>query len=269
MSISADSGRPVVCANCGTALGADDRFCPECGAERPAEGSSSRIGPAPPPEFASTFTTPATLGAFTGAPPFVGMALAPVGAEDGSPLLQYEVEYPERLSRLLIFVKWLLAIPHYVVLYILGILFSFVTFIAWFAILLTGRYPRSLWDFSLSYYRWSANVAAYLTLQRDEYPPFSGSESYPVRFAVEYPARLSRVLIFIKWLLVIPNVLVYAFVLIAAWLVLFLAWFAILATGRYPRGLFDFVSGTLRWGHRLNLYVNLMTDRYPPFRTGP
>ncbi len=87
--------------------------------------------------------------------------------------LTYDVEYPEELSRWLIFVKWLLAIPHIIILYALGIAASVVTFIAWFAILFTGRYPQGLYGFAVGYMRWSLRVQAYVLLMRDEYPPFS------------------------------------------------------------------------------------------------
>ncbi len=110
------------------------------------------------------------------------------------PTLQYDVAYPEHLSRGLIFVKWLLVIPHLVVLVLLGIGFSVVTVIAWFAILFTGSYPRGMWDFSMMTLRWSARVTAYTYLQRDEYPPF-GDEDYPVLFQMEYPEKLSPWLI--------------------------------------------------------------------------
>jgi hypothetical protein len=265
MNLPADSNGTVFCTNCGQKLTAEDRFCPECGTPRPA----LRLSPESPPEFTSSLTTAATLGTFTGAPPFMPMSMAPVVADSSQPLLQYEVEYPEQLSRLLIFVKWLLAIPHLLVLWVLGIAFSIVTLIAWFAILLTGRYPRGMWDFAISVMRWQANVGAYLLLQRDEYPPFSGSEPYPVRLELGYPERLSRWKIFLKWLLVLPNVFVFYFVILIGYFAVILAWFAILITGRYPRGLFDFVTGTMRWANRINAYVNLLTDAYPPFRMGP
>jgi hypothetical protein len=180
------------------------------------------------------------------------------------PLLHYDVAYPEGLSRGLIFVKWLLVIPHWIVLYFLQLATGVTTFIAWFAILFTGKYPRGLWDFALMYQRWAARVYAYLLLQRDDYPPF-GDTDYPVLYHLEYPDRLSRGLIFIKWLLVIPHLIVLVFLGIALAIVLFLSWWAILFTGRFPRGMFDFVTGVMRWGHRVNLYYLLMTDAYPPF----
>lgn len=196
------------------------------------------------------------------------MGMSMMAVEPNKPQLDFDVAYPERLSRLLIFVKWLLVIPHLIVLVFLGIAVGITSLIAWFAILFTGRYPRGMWEFGIGVYRWSANVTAYMSLMRDEYPPFSGSADYPVRFEIAYPERLSRLLLFVKWLLIIPNVFVYYFVALLWYLVLFIAFFAILLTGRFPRGMFDFSVGAMRWGHRLNLYSNLFTDAYPPFSTG-
>jgi hypothetical protein len=180
------------------------------------------------------------------------------------PILQFDVAYPERLSRLLIFVKWLLYIPHYVVLYFLQLAMGITTFIAWFAILFTGRYPRGLWDFGMMVLRWQARVTTYVFLQRDEYPPF-GDGDYPVLFHMDYPQRLSRGLIFIKWLLIIPHLIILAILGFAAGIAIFIAWWAILFTGRFPRGLFDFVTGVMRWAHRASAYMYLLTDAYPPF----
>jgi len=180
--------------------------------------------------------------------------------------VEFDVEYPERLSRLLIFFKGLLVIPHIIVLYAVGAVAGLFTVIAWFAILFTGRYPRGMFNFVVGYYRWTYNIGAYVYLLRDEYPPFSlESSRYPVTFEVEYPERLSRLLIFVKGLLVIPNVIVLYFVLLAWMVTTFIAWFAILFSGRYPKGLFDFAVGTLRWMARVNAYVLLLRDEYPPF----
>jgi len=114
----------------------------------------------------------------------------------------------------------------------------------------------------------AAAVYAYaFLLQRDEYPPFSGEPGqYPLTLEVEYREDLSRWLIFVKWLLAIPHYIVLAFLGLAASVAVLIAFFAILFTGRYPRGLFDFVVGTARWWVRVNAYAHwLMTDRYPPF----
>ncbi len=179
-------------------------------------------------------------------------------------VVTFDVEYPEHLSRGLIFIKWLLVLPHFFILYFLGLASAIVTFIAWFAILFTGRYPRGLWEFNLMYQRWSMNASAYFLLKRDEYPPFAAGP-YPVHLNVEYPEHLSRWLIFVKWLLIIPHLIVLSVLGLAAYVVLWIAWFAILFTGHYPKGLFDFAVGVLRWGVRVNIYANLMTDVYPPF----
>jgi len=178
----------------------------------------------------------------------------------------FDVQYPQELSRWLIFVKWLLAIPHYIILYLLGIASSIVTIIAFFAILFTKSYPRSLFDFVVNVNRWSANVGAYALLMRDEYPPFSmDAGEYAVTYDVQYPQELSRWMIFVKWLLVLPNAIVLLLLLLVAYLVTVIAWFAILFTKKYPESLFRFVVGVLRWQQRVNAYTSLMTDRYPPF----
>ena len=180
--------------------------------------------------------------------------------------LRYDVEYPEKLSRWLIFVKWLLAIPHFFILYALSIAAGVITLIAFFAILFTKRYPRGLFDFVVNISRWNANVMAYVGLFRDEYPPFSWEAGeYVVTFEVDYPAEMNRWLPLVKWLLAIPHVIVLGLLFIAAFVVWVVAWFAILITGQFPRGLFDFLVGIHRWNYRVNLYTNLLCDEYPPF----
>jgi hypothetical protein len=181
---------------------------------------------------------------------------------------RFDVVYPERLSRWKIFLKWLFAIPHFIIVYLLQVVAAVMVFVAFFAILFTKKWPRGMFDFMVQIQRWTENVFMYaVTLQRDEYPPFSGDpDQYPVTFEVDYDENLSRWMIFVKWLLVIPHVIVLAFLLIAAYVVIIIAFFAILFTAKYPRGMFDFVVGVTRWTVRVNAYANwLMTDRYPPF----
>jgi hypothetical protein len=180
--------------------------------------------------------------------------------------VRFEVEYPEKLSRWLIFIKWLLVFPHLLILEGFGCLVVLTTFISWFAILFTGRYPKALFDLAVMYFRWYARVTAYIVLLRDEYPPFGGgSPEYPVRFDVEYPEKLSRLLIFVKWLLAVPHLIILALLALVGFAVYVIAWFAILFTGRVPRSLFDFVVGIGRWNRRVSAYVGLMRDEYPPF----
>jgi hypothetical protein len=184
--------------------------------------------------------------------------------------VQVDVAYPESLSRWMIFVKWLLAIPHFIILYLLYYVVALIAFIAFFAILFTKKYPEGLFKFVLGVYRWGLNVGAYAGLMRDEYPPFSlDAGKYPVEYDIAYPAELNRWLPLIKWLLVIPNLIVFIFVAIAAAVVQIMAFFAILFTGKYPRSWFDFSVGCMRWGQRLNAYMYLMTDAYPPFSLKP
>lgn len=194
------------------------------------------------------------------------------------------------LSRWLWLVKWILAIPHYVILAFLWVTFAVLTVFAFFAILFTGRYPRAVFDFNVGVLRWSWRVAfyTYSALGTDRYPPFTLEDvpDYPARFQVEYPERLSQGLVLVKWwLLAIPHYAVVAFfvgwggyswwnwyswgwihalgligvlVLIAAVVLLF--------TDKYPGAIFDFVLGMNRWVLRVAAYATLMTDRYPPFR---
>ena len=184
--------------------------------------------------------------------------------------LTFDVQYPEELSRWLIFVKWLLVIPHLIVLYGLGVAANLITLIAWFVILFTKRYPPELFSFVVSINRWGANVTAYTFLLTDDYPPFSWEASeYPVTYDVEYPEALSRWLIFVKLILAIPHIIVLALLFIGAFIALTVAWFAILFTERFPESLFDFLVGVLRWQYRVSAYTNLLRDEYPPFSLEP
>jgi hypothetical protein len=135
-------------------------------------------------------------------------------------------------------------------------------------ILLRQRYPRWWFDFALQLNRFFARIGAYGALLTDRYP--STVEEQSVHLDLDYPdarSDLNRWLPLVKWLLVIPHLVVLAFLGIGAVVVIVIAWFAILFTGRYPRPLFDYVVGVSRWALRVGAYATLLiTDRYPPFR---
>jgi hypothetical protein len=183
-----------------------------------------------------------------------------------------------KLSRWLWLVKWILVIPHVIVLVFLWIAVAVLTIVSGFAILFTARYPRSLFDFNVGVMRWTWRVEFYTlsALGTDRYPPFSlhPDVDYPADFDVDYPEHLSRGLVLVKWwLLAIPQYLVVAVfaggVNIAGGLIALLVVIAavvLLFTGQYPDSIFEFVMGMNRWCYRVLAYVALMRDEYPPFR---
>ena len=194
-------------------------------------------------------------------------------------------------------IKWLLAIPHFIILAFLWIAFIIVWVIAFFAILFTGRFPRGLFDFNVGVLRWTWRVGfySYEALATDRYPPFTlKSVDYPADLQIEYPEKLSRGLVLIKWwLLAIPHYIVVSFFMGGwawswdscpwAWnsgswcagngegaglifVLVIIAAIALLFTGRYYGDIFKLVVGMNRWSYRACAYAALMTDQYPPFR---
>jgi len=197
-------------------------------------------------------------------------------------------------------IKWLLAIPHWIVLIFLGIAFIVVAVIAFFAILFTGKYPRRLFEFNTGVLRWGWRVAfySYGALATDKYPPFSLEPdlNYPADLEIAYPEKLSRGLVLIKWwLLAIPHYIIVSFFtsgptwkmqgwdwtinnhtyhmegwqlswggLIFAVAIIAGVW--LLFSGKYPKDLLKLLMGFNRWSIRVSAYAALMTDEYPPFR---
>jgi hypothetical protein len=193
-------------------------------------------------------------------------------------------------SRLLWLVKWLLIVPHVLVLIPLWIAFALLSLVALVAIVITGRYPRPIFDFTVGVLRWSWRVAyyAYGVLGTDRYPPFTLAEvpSYPAGLNVDYPTRSHRGLAMVKWLLAIPHLLILAILFggggwltwqagTEAWawgggglvgLLVLISAITLAFTGEYPRPLLAIILGMNRWALRVVAYTALMTDRYPPFR---
>jgi hypothetical protein len=221
----------------------------------------------------------------------MAVADAPIGPVARRYPVHVQADPQPIASRWLWLVKWLLAIPHYIVLAFLWIAFMVLSIVAFVAILITARYPRAIFDFNVGVLRWSWRVAyySYGALATDRYPPFSLDDKpdYPAHFDVDYPEHLSRGLVLVKWwLLAIPHyIVVGVFLGSGTWAVqqsngqwqqvwggglvgiLVLVAAVLLAfTGSYPRPLYDLLLGVNRWVLRVGAYVSLMTDEYPPFR---
>ncbi len=202
-----------------------------------------------------------------------------------------EADPTDRLSRWLWLVKWLLLLPHILALTVLWLIWGVLTFVAWVMILITGSYPRSIFDLNLGVLRWTWRVQyyGYSALGTDRYPPFTLEEvpSYPARLDIAYPAQLSRGLALVKWLLIIPHAIIVSILVGGArtaydgiggnaeatsnspgliGVLAFVAGVILLFSGKYPAGLWTFLVGLNRWVFRVIAYIGLMTDTYPPFR---
>lgn len=192
--------------------------------------------------------------------------------------IQVDIQRPETQSRITnfplfgSFIRLLLVIPNAIVYYFVAAAAQVVFLVATVAILFTGRYPRGLFNFAVGANRWSLGLSAYLFSLNDTYPAFSISEGkYPATFTVEYPEHSSRILnfpifgMFIKALMLLPNIIVLYFVILVAELLVFIGQFAILFTGSFPAGMHSFAVGAVRWQFRTTGYMLALTDRYPPF----
>jgi len=152
---------------------------------------------------------------------------------------------------------------------LIGIAAGVAAVIAWFAILFTRKHPRGIWDFTAYFMRWRTKAMAYAALLRDEYPPF-GDGDYPVTYRVDYPEQPRNLWsVGLRFIYAIPHLVVLFFLGIAWFITAVIAWFAILFTGAYPEGLYRFAVGYLRWTVRVETYLLLMRDEYPPFTLEP
>jgi Domain of unknown function (DUF4389) len=181
----------------------------------------------------------------------------------------FEADYHERQSRLTTFFRIILIIPVAIVLYVFGIVASVAILIAWFAIVITGRYPKGLYTFVADFNRFVARVTAYGVLLTDTYPPFSGADdpAYPVRMGFAGPLEsYSRLKTFFRLLLAIPIMIMRYVMGLLLEIGAFAAWFAILVTGKMPRGLFDLMVLANSYTARSDAYLYLLTETYPPFQ---
>ena len=182
--------------------------------------------------------------------------------------VQFEVDGVSPQGRLSILFRWLLVIPHVIILSLLGIAVGIVIMLAWFSIVFAGRFPATLVRFTIGYARWAARANAYGSLLTGAYPPFSMDEEpdYPVRLIVpERTTGRSRLTTLFRCLLLIPHEIVLYFLGIVAMFVGFAAWLAGVVLGRVPEGLHSFLVGYTRWTERAAAYGYLLVDDYPPF----
>lgn len=254
------------CASCGAGLEAGAAFCGQCGT--PVAGQSAPVEPTPTAAGAALST--GSIGASaTGSPPVAGYPVT------------FDVEYPEQLGRLSTIFRFFLFIPVAIFLALVGgQAFSYsdigegtsttigagwgIVLAIWAAVIVRQYIPHWLFDFQVALMRFQARAYGYLTLLTDRFPAFEGE--YPINFDVSYPEKLNRWKVAIwKIITAIPHFIILVFLYIAVFVVVVIAWFAILFTGRYPQGLHTFVVGVFRWSLRVQAYVLSLTDEYPPF----
>ena len=178
-------------------------------------------------------------------------------------------EYDDRVNRFLWLLKWILTIPHVILLALLSIPVVVTLPVSWLAVVILGRYPYLLWGYHTGLMRWSwrVNFYSYQAGNTDQYPPFSleSRNDYPADLDIEYPETSSRLTGFFRWLLIIPHWIVTAILADVVGILVFIALVIVLFTGRYPEGLFDIIMGLNRWIYRVSAYGLLLVDDYPPF----
>lgn len=180
----------------------------------------------------------------------------------------FEADYIEQRNRLTTFFRLILMIPLAIWLYIYAIVAGIVLVIAWFAIVITGHYPRGLYDFVAGYTRFITRATAYGALLCDPYPSFGGSANpaYPIRMEFEPLDRYSRLKTFFRIILAIPIVILRYIIGLLLEIGAFAAWFVILFTGKMPRGLYDLMVFANSYTARSDAYLYLLTETYPPFQ---
>jgi hypothetical protein len=175
-------------------------------------------------------------------------------------------------NRLTVLLRYFTAIPAEIVAVFYAIGVAFAVFVAWFALLFTGRYPQGLYDFVAKGLRMLTRVNGYAYLLTDTYPPFNGDpdDSYPVRVEIG-PAQesYSRLRVFFRYVMLWPVYLVLLFYALGLMVVTFIAWFAILFTGSYPEGMLNFARNAMAYSTRASAFALLLTDKFPPVSEEP
>ena len=180
---------------------------------------------------------------------------------------------PEKIARWRPLVHWLLAIPHFIIVYVLGVVAQVLAFVAWILGVFTGKVPEGILGVLAMHVRYSTRVGTYVSFLKEEYPPFTFATALAdpgddprvrVDFLPETEGR-NRLTIFFRFLMVIPHIIVLYVISIVAFFVYIIGFFAVLFTGKWPTGLMNFVVGLLRWNTRLSAYMFLLTDKFPPF----
>jgi hypothetical protein len=194
---------------------------------------------------------------------------------EGSPSFPatFSFDPPEKVANWRPLVNWLLAIPHFAVLYVLQIVSRVVGVISWFAILFTGKLPQGLANVQVMYLRYTLRTYSFAGFMREEYPPFgfdttASDPGDDPRVRVDVQPELTdrnRLTAFFRIILAIPQLIVLLVLVFAAFVVTVIAFFAVLFTGQWPAGMRDFVVKTWRWQLRVEVYLALLTDTYPPF----
>jgi hypothetical protein len=181
----------------------------------------------------------------------------------------YDVTYQEQRNRLTTAFRFILAIPHLIVSQVWGYLAQIVGVIQWFIIVFTGKRNQGLWNLQQSWLGYYSRVVGYLSLLYDPYPAFGTDPgNAPVRTEISYEESANRLTNVLRFLWIIPALIVAIFVGIASAVVTLISWFAILFTGKQPKGMWDFVLKAVRYTLQLQSYALLMTDDYPKFGEG-
>jgi hypothetical protein len=194
--------------------------------------------------------------------------------------MNYNITHQENYSRGELLLRalfgWLyIALPHGFILVFLGLWSLILTFIAWWVVLFNGVYPRSFYSYQEKMQRWAARLNARFFNLADGYPAFGlDAKDDKVIVEIPYPERLGRGHLLLRtffgfFYCILPHGFILIFRQLATMVLAFLAFWVVLFTGKYPEGWHEFNVGTLRWNFRLNLYLNFMTDDYPPFSGKP